>query len=182
MSEGVGLIVAAVIAGYVAFFGLIISKEQSVSEFRQRWIDALRDDIATVISCVTGIQGTSIIERDNPQLWNNVKADFIRFYEVMARIKLRLNPIEKRGKEKEATAAALKALDELDATFRSPEPQFFELKTITETLATNSQVILKENWKRVRSGETVFRITKWLTLAATVLVILGWVLHRFNVL
>jgi len=182
MSEGVGLIVAAVIAGYVAFFGLIISKEQTVSEFRQRWIDALRDDIAAVVSRVAGIHGTSIVERDNPQLWNSVKADFIRFHEVMARIKLRLNPKEKRGEEKDATAAVLKALDDLDVTFSSPQPQFHKLDAITATLVSNSQVILKENWKRVRSGETVFRIAKWLTLTLTVLVIIGWVLHRLNLI
>lgn len=30
----------------MALLGLIISKEQKVSEFRQQWIDALREDIA----------------------------------------------------------------------------------------------------------------------------------------
>jgi hypothetical protein len=179
MSEGVGLIIAAVIAGYVAFFGLIISKEQTVSDFRQRWIDALREDIAAVVSRVAGIRGTSIVESDNPHLWNRVKEDFVRFHAVVARIKLRLNPNENRRREKEATKAVLQALDDLDATFSSPEPQFYKLDTLVAALVTNSQVILKQNWKRVRSGETVFRITKWLTLALTVLVVIGWILHAY---
>ena len=46
MSEAGGLIVAAIIAGAVAFVSLIISKEQSISEFRQQWIDELRKDVA----------------------------------------------------------------------------------------------------------------------------------------
>ena len=48
MSEAVGVIVAAIIAGLVAFFSLIISKEQTVFDFRQQWIDELRKDIASV--------------------------------------------------------------------------------------------------------------------------------------
>jgi hypothetical protein len=39
MSEAVGVIMAAIIACLVAFFGLIISKEQTVSDFRQQWMD-----------------------------------------------------------------------------------------------------------------------------------------------
>jgi hypothetical protein len=182
MTEGVGLIVAAVIAGYVAFFSLIISKEQTVSDFRQRWIDALREDIAAVVSRTAAIQGTSIVERDNPELWNRVKPDFVHFNEVVARIKLRLNPDESRKKEKEPTKAVLKAVDDLDAIFSSAVPPFHELDAIVTILMTNSQLILKENWKRVRSGETVFWITKWLTLALTVLVAVAWVLHALKLI
>jgi len=178
VTEGVGVVIAAIIAGYVAFFSLIISKEQTVSDFRQRWIDALREDIAAVISRTAGIQGTSIVEKDNPELWNEVKADFVRFHEVIARLKLRLNPVEKRGQEEQATATVLKALDELDAIFSSPHPEFHKIDGIIATLVTNSQVILKENWKRVRSGETVFRITKWLTLGITVAIIIVAVLYK----
>jgi hypothetical protein len=44
--QAVGAVIAAIIAGSIALLGLIISKEQKVSEFRQQWIDALRQDIA----------------------------------------------------------------------------------------------------------------------------------------
>ena len=182
MSEGTGLVIAAVIAGYVAFFSLIISKEQTVSDFRQRWIDALREDIARVVSRVAGIQGTTIVDRDSPELWPNVKDDFVQFHEVVARIKLRLNPTEARKREKAPTLAVLRALDDLDAIFSSPEPELFKLPDLQSTLVTESQTILKENWKRVRSGETIFRITKWLTLGLTVLVIIGSLLYKFGVL
>jgi hypothetical protein len=42
---------------------------------------------------------------------------------------------------------------------------------------TNSQVILKENWKRVRSGELIYRVTKWMTLAFAVLAVVAWLLY-----
>jgi hypothetical protein len=49
-NEIAGAIIAAFIAGLIALLGLIISKEQTISWFRQAWIDALREDIAAVIT------------------------------------------------------------------------------------------------------------------------------------
>ena len=45
-------IIVAIIAGFVSFIGLVITKEQKVSEFRQVWIDALRNDVAELMSAV----------------------------------------------------------------------------------------------------------------------------------
>jgi hypothetical protein len=160
MAEAVGLIVAAIIAGLVAFLGLVISKEQSVSEFRQQWIDELRKDIAIIVGCVTRIHGESIAGHNNQTLWDKVKVDFTRFNRVIVRIRLRLNPAEKRGKEEQATKAVLDALKELESIFGSKEPQFHRLQPLVETLVTNSQTILKENWDRVREGEPTYQKAK----------------------
>src|SRR5208283_4182310 len=152
ISEGAGVVIAAVIAGWVAFFSLIISKEQSVSNSRQKWIDALRKDVAIIVGCVTSIHGESIVD-DEQKLWDRVKSEFTTFKRVIARIRLRLNPHEHRKKEKEATIAVLHALKELEAVFGSQQPQFMELNRLVEKLVINSQVILKANWDRVRAGE-----------------------------
>ena len=45
----IGAVVAALIAAIVSLLGLIISKEQKTSEFRQAWIDALRSDLTHLI-------------------------------------------------------------------------------------------------------------------------------------
>src|SRR5579863_1261420 len=121
ISEGVGVVIAAVIAGWVAFFSLIISKEQSISDSRQKWIDALRKDIAIIVGCVTSIHGESIVGNEQ-ELWDRIKSEFTRFKRVIARIRLRLNPHEHRTKEKEATRAVLHALKELEAIFGSQQP------------------------------------------------------------
>jgi len=42
----VGAIGTSIIAAMVSLVGLTVSKEQKVSELRQPWIDALRDDLA----------------------------------------------------------------------------------------------------------------------------------------
>jgi hypothetical protein len=181
MSEAVGVIVAAIIAGWVAFFSLIISKEHSVSQFRQQWIDELRKDIAVVVACVSGIHAASLAQRTYlDPLWANVKTDLTRFDEAVARIRLRLNPEEKRKKERLATKAVLGALEMLESIFADSEPQFHQLPALVTTLVTNSQVILKENWTRVRSGEFIYRVTKWGTLAFAVLAVLAlvaWLLY-----
>jgi hypothetical protein len=43
-------LLVAMIAGAFSLLGLVISKEQKVSEFRQTWIDALREDISELIA------------------------------------------------------------------------------------------------------------------------------------
>lgn len=48
--EIAGTIIAAIIAAVISLLGLLISKENKVSEFRQAWIDALREEIAEVIT------------------------------------------------------------------------------------------------------------------------------------
>jgi hypothetical protein len=182
MSEAVGLIIAAIISGAVAFFSLIISKEQTVSDFRQQWIDELRKDVAAVASSVSSIHGTSISHKHDQELWDRVKTDFTHFKEVIVRIRLRLNPHEKAKIEGPATMAVLGVLTELESIFGSAEPQFHKLEPLVSKLVTNANVILKENWQRVRSGEPIYQIAKWLTLIFTVAVAIGWVLHLFNMI
>lgn len=173
MTEAGGLIVAAIIAGavtiiaaiiaaLVSFLTLVISKEQSVSEFRQQWIDELRKDIAIIVGRIIAIHGASIKHKDEPEkLWATVKPDWTGFHRVIVRIRLRLNPDEAGEKEGPATKAVLKAFEELESIFKSQKPQFHELDSLVKTLVGNAQTILKENWDRVREGEPVYRRTKW---------------------
>ncbi len=188
MTEAGGLIVAAIIAGAVAiiaaiitgvvsFLSLITSKEQSVSERRQQWIDALRKDIAIIVGRVIAIHGESIVEQDDDdqdKLWHRVKGELTGFNRVIVRIRLRLNPNEKGEKEGPATKAVLNTLEKLKSLFASPKPQFHELDGLVNTLVANSQIILKENWNRVRDGEAIYQKAKRNTwIAVKVFVGLG---------
>ncbi|RRF16208.1 hypothetical protein [Klebsiella pneumoniae] len=42
-------IIAAMIAGFIAFIGMIITKENKVSEFRQAWINEFREEVSYLI-------------------------------------------------------------------------------------------------------------------------------------
>lgn len=122
--QAVGGIVAALIAGGVALLGLIISKEQEVSEFRQQWIDALREDIAAVIAHSHGIHGSSIAQRAPQQsLWDTVRDDATGIRQASARIRLRLNPNEKNKNEKAANEAVLEALKEYESSLAGILPE-----------------------------------------------------------
>ena len=182
MAEAIGLIIAAIIAAVVAFLTLIISKEQSVSEFRQQWIDALRKDIAIIIGRLIAIQGS-----------HPPKDDWQGFYRVIVRIRLRLNPDEAREGEKEETKAVLDTLRTLESMFpivnASENPQPHQLKGLVKTLVDNSRRILKANWDRVREGEDGYRKAKsraviafWVSVATAVIVGIGYGLYKLNMI
>jgi hypothetical protein len=46
-------IIAAIVAGLFSLLGLLIAKENKISDFRQAWLDSLRNEIADFASAVT---------------------------------------------------------------------------------------------------------------------------------
>jgi hypothetical protein len=169
----VGAIAAALIAGLVSLLGLIISKEQKVSEFRQAWIDSLRDDIATIIARVNAIHGAMLAGYPNPaERWKVIKDDFIGINEAAARAKLRLNP-----KEEGPAKSVLGILEEQETIFNSgAAPDFVRLAALEKKLVAEAQILLKQEWKRVRSGELTYRIAR---IAAALVVATAIVLALF---
>jgi hypothetical protein len=179
---GIVTIVAAIIGAFVSFLSLIISKEQSVSQFRQEWIDELRKDIAIVVGRVIAMHGESIAKQKENQdeLWARLKGDFTGFNRVIVRIRLRLNPNEKGKKEGPATKAVLDTLEKLESMFASAKPRFHELDDLVDTLVDNAQVILKENWDRVREGEEGYQRAKsWALIAIRVCAVIGVIVAIF---
>jgi hypothetical protein len=61
----IGAVVAALIAGTVSLLGLIISKEQKTSEFRQAWIDALRCDLSAFLTQINAIHDSINVRYEN---------------------------------------------------------------------------------------------------------------------
>ncbi len=61
-------IIVALIAVFVSFIGLVISKEQKTSEFRQTWIDKIRDDISDFMGQLNQFSTSYLIEdTDTPE-------------------------------------------------------------------------------------------------------------------
>lgn len=87
--------IAAIITGLISLLGLIISKEQKISEFRQEWINALRSEISSLISHGNAIYGGLVTK----QLWENMKSDYLGMNEATANIRLRLNVTEVEAKK-----------------------------------------------------------------------------------
>lgn len=168
--QAFGAIVAAVIAGIVALLGLIISKESKVSEFRQQWIDALRADIAAVIRYGHSMYSRTSFsseQQGGQHPWDMIRQDFAALTEAMARIRLRLN-----NKEQES-AALLAALNKHAAAVKrgvtndDARDELNVEKAITsasDELVAAANVVLKQEWNRVRSGERVYRVARWIAL------------------
>ena len=99
---GAGAVIAAVISGYWSFVNLVVSKDQKVSEFRQNWIDLLREDFASYTSKLLSFQTAWVAYRHLNEEGDRLGAKFIlgekmliqEIIELSYRIKLRLNPVD----------------------------------------------------------------------------------------
>jgi hypothetical protein len=161
----IGAVTAAVIAGAISFVSTVLSKDQKTSEFRQAWIDSLREELSEFLSHIVTIASFLRIKRARggtiEQLMDYLeeKDDEVRQAEMMyTRIRLRLNP-----KEHEVLLEKLRDVHSLLAS-----PQIFErdhVNQLSDALTRESQRVLKSEWKRVKRGEFAFVATKYVSLA-----------------
>jgi hypothetical protein len=106
----IAAVAAAVIAALISLLGLIISKEQKISEFRQEWIDSLRKEISSLISHANAIHGGSVARPPSvAAAWKDVREDFVGINEAAANIRLRLNSKEP------PSCAVLSTIDKIEA-------------------------------------------------------------------
>ena len=167
-----GAIIAAAITAILSLLGLIISKEQKVSEFRQQWIDSLRNEVSALLGCTESvIQHARAIKKDvssksttsvnNAELFEKIKDDVKEAERLYHQIQLRINPKEHEN--------ILSVLEEMRQAFQSDGlPPDDELHLLEQKLIKITQSILKEEWTKVKDGEPVFRAAK---LVATVLIV-----------
>jgi hypothetical protein len=96
-----GAVLAASITGGISFVNLVISKDQKTSEFRQAWIDALRNDISEMTGHIFRISTLceyylriNVGKEDYAieLLVNDVGEDIATVSMLYHRILLRLNP------------------------------------------------------------------------------------------
>jgi hypothetical protein len=154
--SAIGAIVAALIAGVISLLGLIISKEQKVSDFRQAWIDSLRSELSALVAHSNAIYGMRAAHLASAaEAWKETRADFVGVNEAAARIRLRLNPSEPAAK------AVLEEIEVLE-TLLAPGSavNHTEIDSAERELVARSQVVLKAEWLRVRGGERVYRLAK----------------------
>jgi hypothetical protein len=148
-------IVVALIAGVVSFVGLVITKEQTVSGFRQEWINALRNDIAKLMKelhsfymkyLISKKAGTSFIQE------NLDTAD--KIIHLLHKIELRLNPNDSDG--------LIELLKKVEDIITSPSELEFDgmFEDVTDEFKERSHELLKQEWERVKKGEQWFHLTK----------------------
>jgi len=168
-----GAIGAALITSVMTLIGLVLSKEQKTSEFRQAWIDALRNELSNVIAHANAIHGAAAASFANPQdTWKVVREDYVGINNATAKIRLRLNPNEKTSK------SVLSKIEDLERQLAPGNAiDHSLLDGIEKKLVLESQALLKQEWARVKRGEFTYRVAKIMafTVFAGSVIALGYI-------
>lgn len=161
-----GAVSAAVVAGSISFAIAVLTKEQKTSEFRQAWIDALREDLANyaaLIDVLHDVVGHKLrhghpLPAIQKGMLEGDLSDFKAVDVTRLRILFRLNPKEH--------AALIRLVNELHSRSAVSEQESpGEVSRLIAQYSDEVQRVLKREWKRVKRGEPIFRVTKWLSLA-----------------
>jgi|GEM_PF-680877 len=153
--EAAGAILAALIAGLVSLLGLIISKEQKISEFRQAWIDGLRENVALVITHIEAIRGAMHAARPAQASWQDRKEHFVAINQAITCVRLRLDNLEPSSRE------LLSSLTELEDIAQAGDIATSQLVgPAIDKLTERCRLVMQEEWKRVRDGELTYRLAR----------------------
>lgn len=166
----VGTLVAAIIAGAISFVNLTLTKELKTSEFRQAWIDGLREELAKFFGAARAFaRAVETFHMFGPEykekaalLISDEKIGDLRYQvaEMLSKIKLRLNPDE--AEHKELLRLLLKAISKQNEMLASGCDCRETLEAI-ELANEYARPVLKKEWNRVKKGELPFRIARnWL--------------------
>lgn len=185
-----------------AFFGLIaaiISKENKVSEFRQKWVDELRSDVCSAIAHLAALQNlswnaevdkaTTNAKDDDQAKYNieNTKLSNEHIFGVnqaLTSIKLRINEKDSGDREFLIQLKKLeKAFDDIRTTIEKRSwqgkkalddlPEYQKFLEEEKNFIVASKVILKSEWERVKKGEKVFNWTVKIIFGGLIVTVLA---------
>lgn len=151
----IGATVAALVAGFFSVLSLIVSKEQKISEFRQQWIDSLRQELSDYMAAVVSLSSRRELQSDTDTEFvketGNIQERVTATY---TSIKLRVNPDDSDQKIKSLNREVLRLLDEGRTLYN--DKKWKEARVNCNELTEASIPMLKEEWKRVKRGERIY--------------------------
>ncbi|WP_277850535.1 hypothetical protein [Moellerella wisconsensis] len=148
MSAELITLIAAVLAGVVSIVGLVIAKESKISEFRQLWINDLRNSLVKLNKNMFLLQEMHIKEMPESDIMNQ-KASV---KESISEVYLRIN-MSKPNKEEVDLINIIESIK--SQLVHIPKLGIFECY---ETELTNKAAsVLKKEWERVKTGEKIYR-------------------------
>jgi hypothetical protein len=159
----IGVIVAALIAGFFSLLNLIVSKEQKVSEFRQQWIDSLRHELADHMAAVVSLASMRELQCDSDKDFVKATSELQqRVTATYTSIKLRINPDDSDCNIKGLNIEVLRLLDNGRSLYS--ESKWKEAQLNCNEITQAAIPMLKEEWKRVKTGEKVYVWSKRVAL------------------
>jgi len=152
----IGAVGAAVIAGLVSMLGLIIGKEQKVSEFRQAWINDLRKCVVDYLVNINAIcDMVRLRKAGESDATANLLSHYKSLNEASHGIILRINGDEVTAK---ALLKSMKDFEQLSQKNESLTPE--KIRQVEDDFIRDAKELLKFEWRRVKRGEPVFVWTK----------------------
>lgn len=145
----------AILAAIIALISLVISKESKLSEFRQIWIDSLRNEVAELLSNILHIKKLIDNSDGSDESRSATFAALKVADNALMLIKLRLNDKESKAQD------LLKTIQEIEDFSNAEEYHQERVDELEIDLLRTSKVVLKAEWDRVKAGEPVFRATKY---------------------
>ncbi len=157
---GIGAVGAAIIAGLISLLGLIIGKEQKVSEFRQAWIDELRKCLVAYLVNINAIADALRVAKANGEQPTGIDQNYKLLNEANHGIKLRVNDRE------EPSLELLQSMEEFETLAQKNSDLTPEnIRQAEEKFLSASKALLKFEWRRVKRGEKTYFWTKYIVIA-----------------
>lgn len=155
-------ILVVLITAIVSYVGLIISKENKISEFRQAWIDELRKDICDYIAYslqhafhYSNLRGSN--KETARELINKHFSEESHVVDSLyTRIILRLNNTAEYDDIRKILSESYKCYADL----LNRDNLSSDLSKLTDTLRDKASALLKDEWEVVKIGEPIFNQTK----------------------
>lgn len=174
-------VAAALVGGAVTFIATVLSKEQKTSEFRQAWIDALREDLANFASTILVVNDVIQIRFKSGEDLKSIERALakdvtdIKSIEITKlRVLFRLNPVEHA-----CLISRMNAVYERNAIEESKNPE--TSNRLLQEFTEEAQRVLKTEWKQVKRGEPIFRATKWISLSVLVVAVVVGIVYAYQV-
>ncbi|MBU1391144.1 MAG: hypothetical protein KJ856_21295 [Gammaproteobacteria bacterium] len=141
---------ATVIGSIVgAFISTLLGRFQTVSSFRQDWINSLRLTFAEILlQCE---KYTDIAYQDNSEAYLE-KIELVR---AISKVKLFLNINE------ELSSSLIGKIENIPKDFMGKKGGTDDFAIIKPEIEILMQNILKEEWNRVRDGEIIWKLKKF---------------------
>ncbi|HJW87788.1 MAG TPA: hypothetical protein VJ440_14235, partial [Candidatus Brocadiaceae bacterium] len=155
----IGAVVAALLTGLFNLTNLIVSKEDKVSDFRQKWLDSLREESSKLLAIIDTLvrlvelrvlgklAGLTVDEL--AQFRKDHEVRYLELNEMLFRVQLRLNPSKHN--------ALTERLALLKQAFYGPCNNIGEIRDLQGAVVADTQRTIKETWERVKQGEKTFR-------------------------
>tara|TARA_R110002126_G_C10464877_1_gene500614 strand:+ start:201 stop:788 length:588 start_codon:yes stop_codon:yes gene_type:complete len=175
----IGVILAAFIGGFFTLISLIISKEQKTSEFRQEWIDDLRQEISDHIAALTMLSAMRQYQTvSDEDFLKSVSEEQQRVTTTFTAIKLRINPSESNNNLKQLNNNFLTKLEYCRSLYNDSDWE--GARRCCNELTDAAVPMLKAEWERVKQGENTYILTKRIAIGITVLALLGVIWLTFK--